>query len=41
MKDRKGLVFRAVALAAFLAGAPLYAAATGALAGHVVDSGYG
>ena len=41
MKDRKGLVFRAVALAAFLAGAPLYAAATGALAGHVVDSDTG
>ena len=41
MKARKGLIYRAVALAAFLAGAPLYAAATGALAGHVVDSGTG
>ena len=35
------MFFRAVALAAFLAAAPLYAAATGALAGHVVDSDTG
>ena len=41
MKGRKGPVFGAVALAAFLAAAPLYAAATGALAGHVVDSDTG
>ena len=41
MKARKGLVFGAAALAAFLPAAPLYAVATGALAGHVVDSGTG
>ena len=41
MKGRKGLVFGAAVLAAFLPAAPLYAAATGALAGHVVDSGTG
>ena len=35
------MLFRAVALAAFLPAAPLYAAATGALAGHVVDSDTG
>ena len=35
------MIFRAVALAAFLASAPLYAAETGALAGHVVDSDTG
>ncbi len=41
MKGRKGLVFGAAALAAFLPAAPLYAAATGALAGRVVDSDTG